>query len=74
MTKVEFDKKPYEDEDGVMAVDVDLNADHYGKIKFDKDQDVWVLWPLSIDDAVSYFKDLEETENTIHEELEATEY
>ena len=73
MLKVEFDKKPYEDEDGVMTVDVNLNDSHYGKIKFDKDQDVWVLWPLSIDDAVGYFKDLEETENTIREELEITE-
>ena len=72
MLKVEFDKKPYED-DGVMTVDVDLNGDHYGAIRFDKDLDIWVLWSLSIDEAVGYFKDLKETENMIREELETTE-
>lgn len=45
--------------------------DLYGVLSWDADQEVWVLWPEQIDDGVSYFYDLEETMETIKDELEA---
>lgn len=45
--------------------------DLYGVLSRDDDQGVWVLWPEQIDDGVSYFDDLEETKETIKDELEA---
>lgn len=50
-------------------VEVMVNGDSYGVIKFDADQNVWVLWPADIDDGVSYFEDLEETEENIKDEI-----
>lgn len=50
-------------------VEVTVNGDSYGVIKFDAGQNAWVLWPVSIDDGVSYFEDLEETEETIKDEI-----
>lgn len=50
-------------------VEVTVNSDKYGTIKFDHDQNIWVLWPVSIDDSVNYFEDLEETEETIKDEI-----
>jgi len=41
----------------------------YGKLEFDKEQNVWVLWPSDIDDGVGYFEDLEETKEAIKDEL-----
>lgn len=49
--------------------DVLVNEDDYGTLKFDEDQGAWVLWPNSIDDAVTYFEDLEETQETITDEI-----
>lgn len=43
----------------------------YGKLIWDNDQAVWVLWPVAIDDGVSYFDNLDETVEAIIDE-EAT--
>ena len=51
------------------AVEVTANGDSYGIIKFDAGQNAWVLWPSTIDDGVSYFEDLEETEKSIKDEI-----
>lgn len=66
MKKVEFEKvnsKEY---------NVLVGNKKYGVLKFEEDfkEPVWVLWPDSIDDAVDYFDDLEETKDAIKEELE----
>lgn len=50
-------------------VDVLVNGDNYGKLKFDIEESTWVLWPAEIDDAVSYFNSLEETEEAISDEI-----
>lgn len=50
-------------------VEVMVDGDTYGKLNFDAGQNVWVLWPADIDDAVSYFDNLEETEETIKDEI-----
>lgn len=50
-------------------VEVLVNGDTYGKLNFDSDENVWVLWPAEIDDAVSYFNSLEETEEAISDEI-----
>ena len=49
--------------------DVLVNENDYGKLTFDEEQDAWVLWPNSIDDAVTYFEDLEETKEAIADEI-----
>ena len=64
MKKVQF-STPYED-----RVEVIVNGENYGTLIFDHEQNVWVLWPVSIDDGVSYSDDLEETEETITDEIE----
>jgi len=50
-------------------VEVLVNGDTYGKLNFYSDENVWVLWPADIDDAVSYFESLEETEKAIKDEI-----
>lgn len=45
------------------------NGETYGKLEFDKEQDAWVLWPNDIDDGVSYFDSLTETQEAIRDEL-----
>lgn len=65
MKKVQF-STPYEDQ-----VEVTVDGDKYGTLKFDHEQNVWVLWPLSIDDGVSYTDDLEETEADITDEIQS---
>ncbi|UWI46739.1 hypothetical protein HR118_03140 [Lactobacillus paragasseri] len=52
---------------------VEVNGENYGKLIFDTDQDAWVLWPKQIDDGVTYFDDLKETEDQINFELEHAE-
>lgn len=64
---VEFDEVDAEN------VEVLVNGDAYGKLNFDSDENVWVLWPEEIDDAVSYFDSLEETKNSIKDEIIAFE-
>ncbi|WP_413523693.1 hypothetical protein [Latilactobacillus curvatus] len=50
-------------------VEVMVDGDTYGKLNFDSDENVWVLWPADIDDGVSYFDNLEETEEAIKDEI-----
>ena len=64
MKKVQF-STPYEDQ-----VEVTVNGDKYGILVFDHEQSAWVLWPVSIDDGISYSDDLVETEETITDEIE----
>lgn len=64
MKKIQF-STPYENQ-----VEVTVNGDSYGSLEFDHEQNVWVLWPVSIDDGVGYSDDLAETEETITEEIQ----
>lgn len=50
-------------------VEVMANDDNYGELKFDEDQNSWVLWPNTIDDAVTYFESLDETKEAIIDEI-----
>jgi len=50
--------------------DVLVNGDDYGTLTLDEDQGAWVLWPISINDGVTYFEDLEETKESITDEIE----
>lgn len=50
-------------------VEVENNGKTYGTLKFDAEQNAWVLWPEQIDDAVTYFDDLDETKEAITDEL-----
>lgn len=65
MKKVQF-STPYEDQ-----VEVTVNGDKYGTLKFDREQNKWVLWPVSIDDGVSYSDDLAETQEIITDEIQS---
>lgn len=51
--------------------DVDLSGKAYGQLKLDHEQGVWILWPESIDDGVTYTRDLDETVAIIAGELGA---
>ena len=64
MKKVKFSTR-YED-----RVEVIVNGDNYGTLVFDHDKNVWVLWPSTIDDGISYSDDLAETEETITDEIQ----
>ena len=64
MKKVQF-STPYED-----RVEVIVNGNNYGTLIFDHEQNVWVLWPSTIDDGISYSDDLAETEETITDEIQ----
>lgn len=50
-------------------VEVMVDGNTYGKLNFDSDENAWVLWPADIDDGVSYFDNLEETEEAIKDEI-----
>lgn len=63
--KIEFIK-----DESTKTVKVELNGEKYRELIFDTDQDAWVLWPEQIDDGVTYFDDLKETEDQIKFELE----
>lgn len=67
MKKIQF-SAPYEDQ-----VEVTVDGDNYGILIFDHEQNVWVLWPVSIDDGISYSDDLADTEETIAEEIKSYE-
>jgi len=58
------------DEVDARKYDVLVDEDDYGTLTFDEDQGAWVLWPISIDDGVTYFEDLEETKEAITDEIE----
>lgn len=64
MKKVQFSTR-YED-----RVEVIVNGGNYGTLVFDHEQNAWVLWPVSIDDGISYSDDLAETEETITDEIQ----
>ena len=64
MKKVQFSTR-YED-----RVEVIVNGNNYGTLIFDHEQNVWVLWPSTIDDGVSYSDDLAETKEIITDEIE----
>lgn len=51
---------------------VELNNERYGSLEWDSDQNAWVLWFWGCygDEGVTYFEDLEETEDYIRDELE----
>ena len=71
-THYEFAKKvqfstPYQYKD---QVEVTVDGDKYGILIFDHEQNVWVLWPSTIDDGVSYSDDLAETQEIITEEIQ----
>jgi len=64
MKKVKFGI-PYEN-----PVEVTVDGDKYGILIFDHEQNVWVLWAITIDDGISYSDDLAETEETITDEIQ----
>lgn len=66
MKKVTFSEM---DEDTQVIVEVD--GVHYGNLFYDYDQEAFVLWPDDIDDGVTYFDSLNETEKYIRDELTA---
>lgn len=66
---VEFDKNDEMSYDVLLTGVSENNFEPYGELKFDSEQNVWVLWPKDIDDAVSYFESLEETEKEIKDEI-----
>ena len=65
MKKIKF-STPYEDQ-----VEVIVNGDNYGTLVLDHEQNAWVLWPVSIDDGISYSNDLTETKETIINEIQS---
>ena len=65
MKKVEFSEAVDNE------VEVLVDGTTYGKLVFDTDQKAWVLWPVSIDDGVSYTDDLQETEEDITDEIQS---
>lgn len=48
-----------------------FNGNEYGELSYSEERNVWVLWVYEIQDGVDYFEDLDETKDTIKEELEA---
>ena len=52
---------------------VELNKERYGALEWDQDQNAWVLWPLAINDGVTYFESLKETSAYIKDELAGNE-
>ena len=65
MKNIEFSTL-YEDQ-----VYVIVDGDKYGSLEFDHKQNKWVLWPVSIDDGVSYSENLAETQETIADEIQS---
>lgn len=65
MKKVQF-SAAYENK-----VEVTVDGDKYGILIFDKEQNAWVLWAVSIDDGISYSDNLVETEETITDEIQS---
>lgn len=68
MKKIEFNEVSNEE------VEVLVNGDTYGTLKFGDEElgtqkNIWILWLTYIDEGISYFDDLEETEETIRDEI-----
>jgi len=64
MKKIKF-STPYEDQ-----VEVTVNGDKYGTLIFDHEQNAWVLWIMYIDDGISFWEDLAETEESVTDEIQ----
>jgi len=67
-----------EDDEKTYSVEIDNGEEFtktYGKLIYTKYNyggekiDAWVLWPADWDDAVTYFDDLEETKESIKDEI-----
>lgn len=67
MTKIEFEQ---ESKDVYSETHVYIDGEYSGFLDFDKEQRVWVYWAKDIDDGVSYFEDLQETERVLTEEVQ----
>ena len=48
---------------------LEVDNDKYGKLLFDEDQNAWVLFPDDIYDGVTYFHSLDETKESIEDDL-----
>ena len=48
---------------------LEVDNDKYGKLLFDEDQNAWVLFPDDIYDGVTYFRSLDETKESIEDDL-----
>lgn len=59
----------FDEQQAAYGVEVILNGDHYCTINYDREQKLFVLFPDAIDDCVSYFDSLAETEQLIAEEI-----
>lgn len=60
----------------IVLIDKDIVVDNelFGTFKRDDDQNAWVLWPVSIDDGVTYFDDLHESFLLAKSEIENSDY
>ena len=59
----------FDERTAAYGVEVMVNGDLLGIIQFDHEQEAFVYWPNDIDDGVSYFDSLTDTEQLIAEEL-----
>ena len=59
----------FDERTAAYGVEVMVNGDRLGIIQFDHEQDAFVYWPNDIDDGVTYFDSLVDTECLIAEEL-----
>ena len=59
----------FDEQQAAYGVEVMVNGDQLGIIQFDHKQEVFVYWPKDIDEAISYFDSLTDTEQLIAEEL-----
>ncbi|KRL72483.1 hypothetical protein FC54_GL001062 [Ligilactobacillus saerimneri DSM 16049] len=48
-----------------------IDDDFGGTLVYDSEQEAWVLWPERINDGVTYFDDLDLTQEKIIEEYKA---
>lgn len=48
-----------------------VDDENYGDLDYDSENKEWVLWPNQIDDGISYWKSLKESEDEIKFELES---
>lgn len=65
MKKVSFERI----DKGHVVVYVD--DENYGDLDYDSENKEWVLWPNQIDDGISYWESLKESEDEIKFELES---
>lgn len=67
MKSVEFEQ---ESKDVYSDIHVYIDGEYSGFLDFDKEQRAWVYWAKDIDDGVSYFYSLKDTERVITEEVQ----